>query len=121
MTEAEQRLIDVALLMAQELQEFVDDAVVSSGDENSLQATQALLRDWEEAYAACGIYDERPAPAGWRFPPDMPADGQRILHTYLHPAAGESGPITSVYGPNYRRHCFPVVRWVPVPDMEVEP
>lgn len=58
MTPAEQRLIDVALLMAQELQEFVDDAVVSSGDENSLPATQELLKDWEEAYAACGLTEE---------------------------------------------------------------
>ena len=58
MTPAEQRLIDVALLMAQELQEFVDDAVVSSGDENSLPATQELLKDWEEDYAACGLTEE---------------------------------------------------------------
>ena len=58
MTEAEQRLIDVDLLMAQELQEFVDDAVACSGDEKSLQATQELLKDWEEAYAACELTEE---------------------------------------------------------------
>ena len=58
MTPAEQRLIDVALLMAQELREFVDDAVACSGGNNSLPATQELLKDWEEAYKACGFSEE---------------------------------------------------------------
>ena len=49
MTEAELRMIEVAINMAQELQEFVDDARVACGDDNALAATQALLKDWEEA------------------------------------------------------------------------
>jgi hypothetical protein len=60
MTEAEQHLVDTAVLMAQELQEFVDDAIETSGDFNSLEGTQDLLKDWETAYAACGFgEDER--------------------------------------------------------------
>lgn len=44
-------LIDIALLMAQELTEFVDEARESSGDDNALASVQALLRDWEMAYS----------------------------------------------------------------------
>ena len=44
-------LIDIALLMAQELTEFVDEAKESSGDDNALAGVQALLRDWEQAYS----------------------------------------------------------------------
>lgn len=51
MTEQEQALIDVALQMAQELQEIVDDARGCSGDENAEAGIQALLEDWEAAYA----------------------------------------------------------------------
>ena len=118
MTEAEQRLIDVALLMAQELQEFVDDAVSCSGGNDSLPATQSLLRDWEEAYKACGIYDERPAPAGWRYPPDMPPEGSRVLFTY-RTDDGESDPIVGVYNKGYyETYCQPMVRWMAIPEVE---
>lgn len=50
-----QRLVDVALLMAQELQEFVDDACDAEDDDTALASTQELLADWEEAYQASGI------------------------------------------------------------------
>ena len=128
MTEVEQRLIEVALLMAQELQEFVDDAVSCSGDENSLQSTQELLKDWEEAYAACGLTEEdhfqearaaadRISP--WRFPPDMPEDGQRIVQTYAVPIGGESWPILCKYNAAHqRKHCLPIVRWMAIPEVK---
>ena len=44
-------LIDIALLMAQELTELVDEARQASGDDNALASVQALLRDWEQAYS----------------------------------------------------------------------
>lgn len=44
----------IATLMAQELQEFVDDAIEASGDPDSLKATQELIADWELAYATAG-------------------------------------------------------------------
>ena len=43
-------LIDIALLMAQELTEIVDDARESSGDDTALSSVQDLLGDWERAY-----------------------------------------------------------------------
>lgn len=58
MTEAEQHLIDVAVLMAQELQEYVDVAIDCAGSNSAELATQELLNDWEEAYAACGFHDD---------------------------------------------------------------
>jgi hypothetical protein len=58
MTEAEQALIDIAILMAQELQEVVEDAIAASGDPDSLGATQELMEDWELAYKACGFSEE---------------------------------------------------------------
>jgi len=48
-------LIGIAILMAQELQEMVEDAIEASGDPDSLEATQELLGDWERAYAAAGL------------------------------------------------------------------
>lgn len=54
MTEAEQRALDVAVLMAQELQEFVDDAIEAEDNPNALAATQELLKEWEAAYEAAG-------------------------------------------------------------------
>jgi hypothetical protein len=56
-----ENLVHVAILMAQELQEFVDDAkeAVEGGyQEDPLQATQELLKDWEAAYRLSG---HRPA------------------------------------------------------------
>lgn len=55
MTPEQQRLVDVALLMAQELQEIVDYACDDADDSNAMEATQALLRDWEDAYQASGL------------------------------------------------------------------
>lgn len=58
MTEAEQHLIDVAILLAQELQEYVDVAIECAGSNSAELATQMLLEDWDEAYKACGFFDE---------------------------------------------------------------
>lgn len=58
MTEAEQHLIDVAILLAQELREYVDVAIECAGSNSAELATQKLLQDWEEAYNACGFNDE---------------------------------------------------------------
>lgn len=58
MTDAEQRLIDVAILLAQELQEYVDVAIECAGSNSAELATQELLQDWEEAYKACGFHEE---------------------------------------------------------------
>lgn len=58
MTEAEQKMIEVAILMAQELQEYVDVAIECSGSNSAELATQELLKDWEEAYKACGLTEE---------------------------------------------------------------
>ncbi len=132
MTEAEQRLIDVAILMAQELQEYVDVAIECSGNNSAELATQGLLNDWEEAYRAAGITEEQcfvleKAAACWRYPPNMPAPGQRVLHTYeTETADGKKGESSVILGtpihadgshmingePIYK----PVVRWAPVPE-----
>jgi hypothetical protein len=53
--QGQENLIDTAVLMAQELQEFVDDAIETSGDFNSLEATQKLLKDWVNAFGICGF------------------------------------------------------------------
>lgn len=45
-------LIEVAIMMAQELQDFVDTAIESSGDGDALLSTQELIEDWERAYRA---------------------------------------------------------------------
>lgn len=66
MTEAEQHLIDVAVLMAQELQEYVDVAIDCAGSNSAELATQELLNDWEAAYAACGFHDDDERFAGLR-------------------------------------------------------
>lgn len=59
-------------------------------------------------------WNRRPDP--WRYPPDLPADGQRILYTYQAPA-GESKPITGVYTAEHQNtYCHPMVRWMPVPE-----
>ena len=55
MTPEHQKLIDVAILMAQELQEFVDDACDDADDPNALAATQELLKGWQSAYDAAGL------------------------------------------------------------------
>ena len=43
-------LIDIALHMAQELTELVDEAMESSGDDTALSSVQDLLGDWERTY-----------------------------------------------------------------------
>lgn len=58
MTPEIEKLIDIAILMAQELQEFVDVAIECSDSNSAELATQELLKDWEEAYAACGLTED---------------------------------------------------------------
>lgn len=73
--------------------------------------------DWLECLE-CGCngpaenWNRRPDP--WRYPPDMPEDGQKILFTYMHPETGESQAITAVYSNVKDWH--PIVRWMPVPE-----
>lgn len=55
MTPELHRLIQTAILMAQELQEIVDDAKQASDEPDAMQATQDLINDWEEAFAAAGV------------------------------------------------------------------
>lgn len=50
--QATRQVIMVAELMAQELQEFVDDAITAEGDEGALGATQELLGDFDKAMQA---------------------------------------------------------------------
>lgn len=126
MTEEEHRLIDVAILLAQELQEYVDVAIECAGSNSAELATQELLNDWEEAYKAAGLSEEdhfqlERAAAGrttpWRYPPDMPAEGQKILHTYEHPEC-EMGPVVSTYNAaTQQANCWPIVRWMAVPHV----
>ena len=47
-------MLVIATLMAQELQEFCDDAQIAAGDPDGtgeLLATRQLIDDWERAYA----------------------------------------------------------------------
>lgn len=46
----EEEFIDIGSRMAQELQEFVDDAVKASGDENALPGVRALIDEWNDVY-----------------------------------------------------------------------
>lgn len=43
-------LIATGILLAQELQEFVDAAVEASNNENAMLSVQALVDEWEAAY-----------------------------------------------------------------------
>ena len=54
MTPEEVSLLSIAVDMAQELREIVDDAIESSGDQEALLATQYLLREWEAAFKLAG-------------------------------------------------------------------
>lgn len=136
MTTAQQRLIDIAVLMAQELQEFVDDAkdAVEGGyQEDPLTATQELLADWEEAYGACGLTeaDHFKEYRGWHYPKDnddlenMPAPGEIVVLFYEGEDGNPVGPVICtpihaeglhiVNGRNIYRRC---IRWHEIPDEE---
>lgn len=55
------RLIDIAILMKQELEEIVadaKDALEGGYQEDPLQHIQCLLKDWEEAYTAAGYTED---------------------------------------------------------------
>lgn len=65
-----------------------------------------------KAGAPVEAWNRRPDP--WRYPPDLPEDGQRILFTYQHPDGHESDAITAVYSNVKDWH--PIVRWMPVPE-----
>lgn len=50
----ESELIDIASRMAQELQEFIDEA--DAGCENPLPGTAALIEEWESVYRRTNFY-----------------------------------------------------------------
>ena len=51
----ESELIDIASRMAQELQDFIDEAV-DAGCENPFPGTAALIEEWETAYRRTQFY-----------------------------------------------------------------
>ena len=53
------QMLEIATLMAQELQDFVGEAQESSGDDDALIGTQNLLAEWEAAYSALMKDSER--------------------------------------------------------------
>lgn len=62
------------------------------------------------------IWDRRASP--WRYPPDMPPEGKRILYTYEEDR-GESAPIVGVYNKvYYEAYCRQIVRWMAIPEVE---
>jgi len=101
MTEAEQHLVDVALLMAQELQEYVDVAIECSGSNSAELATQELLKDWEAAYAAVGLTEEDHFKKyrGWHYPKsnhdtqNMPPADTYAVGYYIDESGNECGPV----------------------------
>ena len=52
------RLLDISLLIAQELDEFVEEAKRCSNDGNAMEDTQQLLSDWKTAYKATGLTED---------------------------------------------------------------
>ena len=136
MTEAEQHLIDVAILLAPELPEYVDVALECAGSNSAELATQELLAEWEEAYKACGFHEEDHVrvergispmlctTSEWVSlddPRNMPAPGQRVLAYYRSPI-GIVGPVvcTPADGGHfiliqYDGYC-PIICWHAIPD-----
>ena len=53
----------------------------------------------------------------WRYPPDMPEEGQRVLHTYKADG-NESRPVVSTYTKASQERLHPIVRWMPIPEVE---
>lgn len=51
----EEEFIDIGSRMAQELQELVDDAIKSSGEEDSLPGVRELIDEWEAVYKRSGL------------------------------------------------------------------
>ena len=51
----EDEFIDIGSRMAQELQDFVDEAETASGDENSLSCVRELIDEWEAVYKRTGL------------------------------------------------------------------
>jgi len=52
----------------------------------------------------------------WRRPPDMPADGQRIVQTYRQTNGEESREFVGIWNSRFAEHWRPLVRWMPVPQ-----
>lgn len=136
MTEAEQNLIDIAILMAQELQEYVEVAIECAGSNSAELATQMLLEDWDEAYKACRFSEEDHflaergmspmlcTTSEWVWPNegrDMPAPGQRVL-MYYQGDNGPAGPVLCTPIHTDGSHLIegksiyaPIICWHPVP------
>ena len=65
--------------------------------------------------APAEIWNKLPDP--WRYPPDMPPEGSRVLFTY-RTDDGESDPIVGVYNKGYyETYCHPMVRWTAIPEV----
>lgn len=59
-----EEVIEVAVKMAEDLQEFVSDAIAASNDENALKGTQDLLEDWESVFSRTPLSWKRYAAQG---------------------------------------------------------
>lgn len=45
-----EEVIEIATRMAEELQEFVGEAITASGDDDALKGTQDLIEEWESIF-----------------------------------------------------------------------
>lgn len=62
-------------------------------------------------------WNKRPSP--WRYPPDMPEEGQRIVFTYRREDGTESTTLAGTWdAEKWSSHHHPIVRWMPVPEVE---
>jgi len=70
-----------------------------------------------KAGAPLASWNKRPDP--WRYPPDMPEVGQRIVMTYRQSLGGESREMCTTCSATDWKHyqLAPMVRWMPVPEI----
>lgn len=65
---------------------------------------------------AAPIQSWQTRPSLWRYPPDLPDDGQRIVMTYRNDDDTESPPVISTWREAMIEHWRPLVRWMPIPE-----
>lgn len=94
---------------------IVDDDHAGKFDADKFNEVPAL--ECMDCLGAAPVVSWNQRPDPWRYPPEMPLAGMRILKTYRRPNGTESWPITHTVGDPEPVWLHQIVRWMPIPEI----
>lgn len=94
---------------------FVDEELATRFRSESHEAIAVM--ECTECLAAAPVQSWQNRPDPWRYPPEMPKDGQSVVVIRKNRDGEIVGPCSHRYHAEYERLYVPLVCWTPIPEV----